>query len=307
MLELHAGGYTAWIAPERGGACLRLSRWGAEALCTPKTEEELAQTPFFFGTPLLFPPNRISGAEFTFQGRRYSFPVNEPATGCFLHGELYKTPFQVLSQGEGGVRLGYRATVEQPYLSFPHAFSLTLDWSLSPDGLRQETSFTNLSDADMPVALGFHTAFRAPFAPEGRAEDIFLTLDTQREYGRNMRNYLPDGSVFTEYPDRQALAQGAYQPCDQAVSRLFQMGARHEMRLTDRKRGLAVRYRAGESFRYWMVYHGGPGKALCVEPQSWLSNCPNAPFPREKTGFDSIAPGETRRYETWLSIERTEA
>ena len=62
MLELHAGGYTAWIAPEKGGACLRLSRWGAEALCTPQSDAEWEQGPFFFGTPLLFPPNRISGA-----------------------------------------------------------------------------------------------------------------------------------------------------------------------------------------------------------------------------------------------------
>ena len=52
-----------------------------------------------------------------------------------------------------------------------------------------------------------------------------------------------------------------------------------------------------------MVFSPSPG-FICAEPQSWLTNCPNGPFPREETGFDFIVPGGSKVCETLMSIER---
>lgn len=305
MLQLTGGGYTAVIDPARGGSCIRLSRFGAEALRTPQGPQSYAKNPFLYGTPLLFFPNRISGARFSFEGREYLFPVNEPATGCFLHGTLHETPFDVAETGAGTALLHYTATEERLYLSFPHAFSLHLCYTLDENGLRQQAAITNDSPQNMPVALGFHTTFNCPFARNGHPESMRFFLDTSAEYGRDPATYLPDGTVFAPAADQTAFASGAVIPCRQPISRLFRMGAQKEMRLMDEENHLMIRYQAGQSYGYWMVYNGGSADFLCVEPQSWLSNCPNAPFPRSQSGFDFLAPGETRMYETRLQIERT--
>lgn len=304
MIELKAYGYTAWILPERGGSCVRLARFGADALRTPGSMEDYKVNPFMLGTPLLFYPNRISGGCFEFEGREYRLPVNEPATGCFLHGTLHAEPFEVVESSTDAVTLRYTATEEKPYLTFPHAFTLTLEWKLGEEGLRQKVTFCNDSALNMPVALAFHTTFRLPFTAESAPENVRMMLDTSVEYSRNMANYLPDGGSETEYPDKQALAEGRYVPAAQAVSRFFRMGDAKRMCLMDDQAGIRVSYQALAPYDYWMVVNGGTKELICVEPQSWLSNCPNAPFPREEQGFDFIAPGEKRAYETVMSIEK---
>lgn len=303
-VTLNAFGYTADFLPQRGGSCIRLSRWGAQVLRTPKAEADYGKNPFLWGTPLLFLPNRISGGSFCFENRQYRFPVNEPATGCFLHGTLHETPFTLVHRDDAELLLRYQATNTQPYLTFPHAFTLELRWCLTPEGLQQEVTIRNDSCQNMPVALAFHTTFCLPFTPESDPEKTYLQLDTSREYGRNMANYLPDGSCAENHPDKDSLACGSFRPCEHTISRLFSMGEKHEMVLTDPAAGIRVRYHASDAYGYWMVYNGGSRDFLCVEPQTWLSNCPNAPFPREETGFRSLAPGDAAHYKTCLSIDR---
>lgn len=302
-VELTAGGYTAWILPARGGSCIRLARLGAEALRTPKDLRTYREeNPYLYGTPPLFPPNRISGGSFLFEGRRYRLPVNEAKTGCFLHGVLHETAFDVMSMNQCNVRLAYRATMEQPYLTFPHAFAVEMTYALDGEGLAQRVVFRNDSAENMPVALAFHTTFRIPFAQGGAPESVRLNLDTREEFSRDPY-FLPDGGVCLDSPLRQGLEGEGVTPCRHTISRLYRMGDRHEMTLTDLKQHLRIRYRAGKTYGFWMVYNGGSPDFLCVEPQSWLSNAPNAPFPREAIGFNFLKPGETRAYETMLSIE----
>ena len=208
MIQLDSNGYTARIDSSRGGSCVQLSRFGADVLRTPSTVEDYETEPFFYGTPLLFFPNRISNGQFEFEGRTYKLPINEPDTGCFLHGMLHETPFEVIRSQAEGVTLLYRATPQAPYLTFPHAFTLILEWSLSAEGLLQTVTISNDSDENMPVALAFHTTFRLPFSDEGRADAVSMKLDTSLEFSRNMKNYL---IVFNTLM-RKAAQQGSVHP-----------------------------------------------------------------------------------------------
>lgn len=304
MITLRHGAYLAEILPERGGNCIRLSKNGIEALRTPQSLDTFqTENPYLFGMPVLFIPNRISDGQFTFDGRTYTLPVNEPETGCFLHGTLHETPFSVTKQTEETLSLRYLATEGQPYLTFPHAFTLDLQYSLSNNGLQQTAVFRNDSDTRMPVALAFHTTFRLPFTPDSSPEHVLLKLDTDEEYGRNMANYLPDGTQYVNHALKAELDSGTLCPAQHTISRLYRMGDRHTMELRDTTTGTLIRYTAGSTYGYWMVYNGGNRDFFCVEPQSWLSNAPNAPFDRSKTGFDFLEPGETRTYETCMTIE----
>ena len=303
MVSLTAHGYTVLIDPEHGGNCVRLSRFASEALRGPAAPEDMDRAPFFYGTPPLLYPNRISGGRFTFEGREYVLPVREKETGCFIHGDLHRTAFHVIRAEKDRAHLRRRFTSEDRYMTLPHAFTVDMGYHLTLEGLRQTVTVTNDSGLDMPFGLGFHTAFRLPFTPEGEAGKVTMRLDTAAEYPRDQKTYLPDGTVLTDYPDREALARGTFVPAARPVSRLFKMGDDKTMTLTDPGTGVRVTYTAERGYRYWMVFSPSPG-FICAEPQSWLTNCPNGPFPREETGFDFIVPGGSRVCETLMSIER---
>ena len=123
-VKLQAADYTAVINPRRGANCISLQNLKYNAVILREPDKSgIPDNPYLYGMPLLFPPNRISNAEFEFENRIYKFPVNEPNTGCFLHGTIHETDFSVLDVSTTSIKLYYEATKEKPYLSFPHEFS----------------------------------------------------------------------------------------------------------------------------------------------------------------------------------------
>ena len=121
--------YCDWYAEIdllHGANCisLRNKKYNAEILREPPISVEL-DNPYLYGMPILFPVNRIEGGRFTFEGRDYIFPINEPRTGCHLHGELHKTRFELIENTESSALCRYRAARGE-YLGFPHDFEITL-------------------------------------------------------------------------------------------------------------------------------------------------------------------------------------
>ena len=82
------------------------------------------------------------------------------------------------------------------------------------------------------------------------------------------------------------------------------MTAPRRMELTDLATNARVVYLPDAHYRYWMVYNGGSKDFLCVEPQTWISNCPNAPFPPSETGFAFIPPRRTETFVTRMRLDR---
>lgn len=304
-IHLSAFGYEAEICPERGANLVSLTKpeLKMRSLRTPDSLDDFTNfNPYLWGVPVLLPPNRISGAKFEFEGREYVFPMNEPAIGNFIHGMLHETALPCTEQAFDHAEFIFRATKDQPYMTFPHAFTLRIRFELHGDGMHQRISVTNDSDLNMPFALGFHTTFALPFVEGGKSEDVRLKLGVGEEIERNMDTFLPTGRVIEDSPMRQQMLQGSFQPTKQFISHHFAMEESREMRLMDLERGVQIIYRALEPYAYWMIYNGGSKDFLCVEPQTWVNNCPNAPFDRDKTGFAFIRPGETKTYETIFTL-----
>ena len=303
-IHLQAYGYQAEICSQRGANLIDLSKGTMKSVRTPKQFDDFTAEPFFWGCPILFPPNRISGASFRFENRRYAFPVDEPHLGTFLHGRLHEQPFVCAFHTETEAVFFYQATNTKPYLSFPHAFTLTVRYVLQADGMHQQVTLKNDSSQNMPYALGFHTTFAVPFTADGQKHDIRLGLDVGREIVRD-ENHLPTGEIIDDSPLRQALLNDQINPCEHSFSHHFEMSGRHEMRLTDIGTKCWIHYRASDEYHYWMLYKGEGTDYLCVEPQTWMINSPNAPFHREETGFTALRPLEERTMETVLSLEES--
>lgn len=301
LITIRGGGYIAHICPEKGANCLRLTheKTGAELLRTPLTDEEFYQRSNVYGMPLLFPPNRILDGHYQFNGRTYEFPINEPARHHHIHGCLHATPFSVEEHKENYARLSYHATQDQPYLQFPHAFSVTLEYSVDENGLHQKLIVTNCSDSPMPFGAGFHTALPVPFMPGGDAGDCVLSVTAGKQWMYNDR-IIPTGEVQSAECFRQGMPAAHH-----VISAHMDMGKSGGTAiLSDRKSGAKIVYEVSEGYRFWMLFNEGGEKGyICPEPQSWMVDAPNRPFGPEITGFDAIAPGDKRILTANLRLE----
>lgn len=304
IVEIKYLDYSAKINLSRGGNCIsiRNQKYRARLLREPDYSKEL-DNPYLYGMPILFPVNRISGGRFVFEGREYLFPINEPDTGCHLHGELHKTEFELVEQSESRVVCLYIADEQNSYLCFPHAFEIKLTYELREDGFYQTTEITNLSEKNMPVFIGFHTTFNVLFAENSRPENIKVLAEISEEYERNMTNYLPTG-VKPEFDETSlALNTGEFSPFMKAISRHYRCRKPGKMVIYDAGNDLSVVYENDEKYKFRLIYNGNADEYICLEPQNCMANCQNAPFSRKEAGFDYIEPGASKLYASRISIE----
>lgn len=306
ICKLDDGRLYAEILTDRGANPIRLidRQENADILRSPKALSDFeTDNPYLYGMPLLFLPNRISGGRFSFDGREYILPINEPQTGCYLHGTLHKTPFSVTELTKTKVCCVYKATKNEPYLTFPHEFELSLTYELSDGAFVQTAEFKNNSDCEMPVALAFHTTFNIPFVNGSTGEDVTAKIEVDREFLRD-KNYLPTGEILESSRYISELSSGMFCPPQNTVSAFFEDSGKGKAILTDRRTGTRLVYEADEGYGYWMIYNGGAKDFFCVEPQTWATNCPNLAGDPVKNGFQTVAPHKTKRYVTRIYCER---
>lgn len=301
-IKLENGALSAVIDLSRGANCIALrdARYGAKILREPP-EDGALDNPYLYGMPILFPVNRIEGGAFDFEGRRYELPINEPQTGCHLHGELHRTPFLPIEITESRLLCRFEATEDRPYLSFPHAFGIEMEYELSGGVFLHTVRVTNRSEQNMPLMLGFHTTFNTAFAG-GRAEDIRVFADITEEYERNLAvNYLPTGKKPKFDEVSSALAEGNYAPFFAPTSRHYRGNG--NMTIADTAQRLRLVYENDEKYTFRLIYNGGSEGYICLEPQNCLANCANSPFSREEAGFSYLRAGETKIFRSKIYIE----
>lgn len=305
IVMLCGGGYTARINLSRGANCisLRHSATGARILREPPDPMRL-DNPYLYGMPLLFPVNRISDGRFVFRGREYVFPVNEPNTGCHLHGTLHETPFAVTARSGDSLTAEYTADAAHPYLSFPHAFTLRLTYRLMKDGLHLTVALINQSGENMPYFLGFHTTFNLALTPETNPEAVIAMVQADWEIERNMETYLPTGCLSEFDAISSTLTAGTWHPTDRPISRHYRACSEGLLTLTDPENNLRVVYHNDSSYGFRLIYGDG-NSFLCMEPQTCMANAANAPFPRSETGFAFLQPNETKLFSSHIGLEET--
>lgn len=153
---LSAGGYEAEFSADIGATCFRLfyKPLNAEILRTPNGESQRNTNVYLFGNPILFPPNRIRGGRFVFRGKKYALLVNEPQTGCFIHGNLLNLPFAKKQISQSEIEFTYSAKKGE-YLGFPHDFTVRRHYKLGENGLEEYTTVINDGVCEMPVMLAY--------------------------------------------------------------------------------------------------------------------------------------------------------
>ncbi len=307
-VEFSKGDYVAMLIPSVGANLVRLAntKLGVEILRTP-TEEEIEtfkSRPQIFGLPLLFPPNRIENGRYEFEGRTYQYPITIEKEQNYHHGIIKGEPFVVSKVEEDDERVKvecrYYSNVANDaiYKDFPHAFKCKIVYKLSAKGLKQEVVFSNRSEQNMPVGVGFHTPIVIPFAG-GEAADYRMRVAVGEQVELSERN-LPTGKKLPLNEQWAKLREGGLQ-----VTECEPMEAGFTLReievdgksyrgavVENLKTGVKVFYEVDDKTTYWTLWNnGGQVNYCCPEPQSWTTHAPNAADPKA-AGFVAVEPGE---------------
>lgn len=304
------GRLTFVVVPAWGSNLVSLvhEETGAELLRTPESAEAFWRRPVLYGTPVLFPPNRIAGGRFTYRGREYRFDINEPERGNHIHGFVYTRPWKLVraetdAAGRAAVETRFdvveSADRDEILRQFPHRFGITLRFVLEGATLRKEAEVHNDGDEPFPFGFGFHTAFAFP---EDRAR---FGLDVARRWRLNER-MVPTGEL-EDFSFREDLVRGLRLE-GLALDDAFFVGERARPTAATISYGvggvgLSVRYEADEHFRHWVVYNAdGKSGFVCPEPYTWITDAPNLDLPPTLTGLRELAPGERQRLATSITI-----
>lgn len=299
---LKYGDYEAAVLPRVGGNLIayRDTKRNFNFLREPEDMQAFVADPGTHGIPPLFPPNRYDAGLLRWNGEDYSFPVNEEATGNFLHGYLHTLPWEVeafgATEASSFVSVVHRVdSNHKMYAYFPYAFTLRIRYTLSALGLEQDVALFNESGRKLPALLAFHTALNAPFAEGSSSEDcrIKVTIGQRRELDGRM---LPTGGFQPLAVWEEEMREGGVNPYVDAMDNHYTavpQGGRNRAEITDTRIGVKVVYDVGTSYRHWMIWNSGAsGSFICPEPQVNLVNAPNLSLPFEEMGLFAIEPGE---------------
>lgn len=302
ILKVENEKYKALITAEYGMNCFKieLKQTGRNILRSPKNAKILGdKDAFLFGMPILCFPNRISGGEFTFENRKYKFPITEKNLNNFCHGELHRLPFEIVEQRENLIRGRYEATKNNPYMMFPHEFRLDVEYSLDDSEIKQNVYVTNLSDKNMPFALGFHTAFSINFESEKNMNKICLCIDAAGEAERNMDTFLPTGKFIYDFNGKNEMRNGSYAPYGNSVSKLLKLNGNTLSLSGDNSE---IRYIYDEKFKFCMLFNGDGDEFICLEPQTCLTDCMNVSDDPISDGLIVIKPNETVEFKNIITV-----
>lgn len=105
--------------------------------------------------------NRVRNGNYSFKGKNYQLPINEPALGNAIHGLLARAPFTLVLKSDSSVTLEHAYTGEEPNYPFP--FTFRYNYTLTDMGALEITfEAQNTGTSAMPFACGWHPYFSFP-------------------------------------------------------------------------------------------------------------------------------------------------
>jgi aldose 1-epimerase len=298
LITLDAQSERAVIVPGAGCQCLSYRVGTIEVIAGPANPDDWRAHPHRGGIPILFPwPGRVAGAHFTFKGREYRMPVNEPARGHSIHGFACEHAFRVTRRGPYFVAAILDSS-DYPDLSsiWPWPFTLEIDYEVG-NGLRLKARITNTGESAMPFGFGAHPYFHAPLNPKGSRDAMLIQLDADARWPLDAK-LIPTG-------DTEPLA-GKY---DLRAPRLigsdtyddaFRMAAISKgdvdaprARLIDPSMKVAIEVRADDAFGDFVVYAPPDNPVVALEPYTCAPDAFNLAARGIAAGMRELAPGQT--------------
>ncbi|QHW33731.1 aldose 1-epimerase [Paenibacillus rhizovicinus] len=297
----------ARLLPDAGNNLFLFSSAGQEIIKTPISlhrlrEDRSAATRY--GTPILFPPNRIQDGMFTFKGRNYRFPLTEPPE-YHLHGELVSRAWEVVAYGsseeEGAWVTSRLQYADHPDILayYPHPLTFAITYRLLDGKLQMDSTIKNEGTDEAPFFYGLHPYFSIPAALENSTtlhipaveewpatDKAFVTgMPSDTALSQAMRSGFP----LASYP-KLGCSMLTLDPESDAICR-FKLPA------------YSIAYQVDKQFPFVLLFSPSWNESFSIEPYTYLTDAFNLPYSPDLTGAQGIVAGEERCLRTSLWVE----
>ena len=298
LITLEVQSERAVIVPAAGCQCLSYSAGTLEVIAGPASPDAWREHPHRGGIPILFPwPSRVAGARFTFEGREYRLPVNEPALGNAIHGFVCERAFRVTRRGPYFVT----AVLDSSDYSdldaiWPWPFALEIDYEVG-NGLRLKTRITNTGDSVMPFGFGAHPYFHAPLNPKGTRDAMEIQLNAEARWALDA-NMIPTGATDPlagkfDLRAPRPLAADTYDDAFRMAAISTRDASAPRARLIDPSLKIAVEVRADDAFGEFVVFAPPNSPVVALEPYTCAPDAFNLATRGVAAGMRELAPGQT--------------
>ncbi len=119
-----------------------LDGYGVDEMCTAGR-----------GQVLIPWPNRLQDGSYEFAGRRHQLPLTEPEHSNAIHGLVRWAAWTVAERTANVVRMEHRL---HPRPGYPFALDVAIEYLVSGEGLRVQTTATNVGSHPCPYGAGAH-------------------------------------------------------------------------------------------------------------------------------------------------------
>lgn len=297
LITLEAQSEQAVIVPAAGCQCLSYRAGTLDVVAGPASPDAWREHPHRGGIPILFPwPGRIAGARFTFEGREFRLPVNDPL-GHSIHGFACERAFRVTRRGPYFVTsILDSADYSDLNSIWPWPFALEIDYEVG-NGLRLKARITNTGNSAMPFGFGAHPYFHAPLNPQGMRDAMMIQLDADARWPLDA-NMIPTGDtepLAGKFDLRAPRPLGA-----DTYDDVFRMAAISKddasmprARLIDPSLKIAVEVRADAAFGDFVVFAPPNNPVVALEPYTCAPDAFNLAARGVAAGMRELAPGQT--------------
>jgi aldose 1-epimerase len=252
------------------------------------------------GIPVLFPfPNRIRDGRFTWDGRAYQLPLNDPAQKNAIHGFACRHPWRVVGQGADAdsawLTGQFRGSLAAPDSRdlWPADYELTLTVRLGSGTLRLEAEVFNPDTKPLPFGLGYHPYFKLPFAPGGDAASCLVQVPARSYWP--LTESLPDGEKRPVDAARDLTKPrrfGDLQLDDVLTDISTGADGLRACGMLQDHRGITLRVDCSPAFRELVVFTPPHRLAFCVEPYTCATDAINLQARGIDAGWLTLAPGQ---------------
>jgi aldose 1-epimerase len=152
----------AVIQAQTGASLIELNLAGLSLIDLPGSKNHPLESNPYHPSALLTPwVNRVRNGNYSFKGKNYQLPINEPALGNAIHGLLARKSFTLVKQSSSSVTLMHEYKGEEPNYPFPFQFQYT--YTLTDSGaLKVIFKAKNTGTSSLPFACGWHPYFSFP-------------------------------------------------------------------------------------------------------------------------------------------------